>query len=342
VSLYRAGNLLEESRVLSDNQGEFFRLPPGEYFLRVGAERSLYYPLPLTAAQAGPEADGSFLITVREPPSESPPLILPHLPPWVYIPSGNFLFGDSRNPREQHYLWLTGFFIAPFEVTNQEFGEFLRADDGYGNRENWTEAGWQWKEANRSNVTALLAPESAEYAKFGQPDQPVTWVNWFEAVAFCRWLTRNEGEGKWWFSLPNEAEWEKAARGPDNFEFSLSRRISDREAPLYNWKKNPIAEIAVIGIEATRRQFSPNRYGLYHMTGNVVEWTTSVFKPFSRKEPFRDDARNREDTRGLRVARGGSWYSASIAYVAIPYRDAFQPEHSSQDIGFRLVARRLP
>jgi formylglycine-generating enzyme required for sulfatase activity len=291
---------------------------------------------------AGPEPDGSFLITVREPPSVNPPLLFAHLPGWRYIPSGSFLFGDTRNPHEQHYVWLTGFFMAAHEVTNEEFKAFQLSNDGYDARANWTEAGWLWKESNRSNVSALLLPDEGAYPKFGQPDQPVTWVNWFEAEAYCQWLTRILGTGKWWFSLPNEAEWEKAARGPDNFEFALSRKISDREAPFYNWKKNPIAEMTVIGNETTRKQFSPNRYGLYHMTGNVVEWTASVYKPFSRKEPFRNDARNQVDTPGLRVARGGSWYSASIAYIAIPYRDAFQPEHSSQDIGFRIVARILP
>ncbi|MDZ7292941.1 MAG: formylglycine-generating enzyme family protein, partial [candidate division KSB1 bacterium] len=49
-----------------------------------------------------------------------------------------------------------------------------------------------------------------------------------------------------------------------------------------------------------------------------------------------------DDTAGLRVARGGSWYSASIAILYIPYRDAFQPEHSTQDLGFRIVAKLLP
>jgi hypothetical protein len=55
-----------------------------------------------------------------------------------------------------------------------------------------------------------------------------------------------------------------------------------------------------------------------------------------------DDDRNHDDTAGLRVARGGSWYSASIAILYIPYRDAFQPEHSTQDIGFRIAAKLLP
>ena len=61
-----------------------------------------------------------------------------------------------------------------------------------------------------------------------------------------------------------------------------------------------------------------------------------------RDHPFADDERNHDDTPGVRSVRGGSWYSASIAYLYIPYRDSFQPEHSNQELGFRVVAKALP
>jgi formylglycine-generating enzyme required for sulfatase activity len=88
--------------------------------------------------------------------------------------------------------------------------------------------------------------------------------------------------------------------------------------------------------------FRPNRYGLYHMTGNVAEWMQGMFVPSNQTRPYRDDERNHDDTPGLRVARGGSWYGAATSYLSIPYRDAFQPEHNSQESGFRVVVRHLP
>jgi formylglycine-generating enzyme required for sulfatase activity len=232
--------------------------------------------------------------------------------------------------------------MAPFEVTNREFRSFIAAPDGYGDDENWTRAGLRWKTEHRSNASGILPEDHPDYARFGRGDQPVTWVNWFEADAFCQWLTRTLGRGRWWFSLPHEAEWEKAARGPDNLDFSLGMLLSDNELMLYNWKKNLGAPVTVVGTTEEMHAYRPNRYGLYHMTGNVVEWTQSLLRPFNVRQPYQDDERNHPDTPGLRVARGGSWYSASIAYMYIPYRDAFQPEHSSQDIGFRIVARPLP
>jgi formylglycine-generating enzyme required for sulfatase activity len=341
--IFRAGTNPGDAEPVSEAGVDHLWLQPGRYFLMlVAPSRPLYYPVQCTGYRSGPDEEGSLVVTIRPFPLEEPPLPAPELPSWVYIPSGTFLLGDRRNPREPHHVWLTGFFIAPFEITNREFREFLVARDGYRGDANWTEAGLVWREGNRSNVSALLPANHPEFDRFGRPDQPVTRVNWFEADAFCRWLTMKRGSNGWWFSLPSEAEWEKAARGPDGFDFALGMQISDHDVDLYNWKKNPGATVTVVGIDSSLSCYRPNRYGLYHITGNVVEWTQSIFQPFSRKTPFKDDERNHPRTAGLRVARGGSWYSASIATMYIPYRDAFQPEHSSRDLGFRIVARPLP
>ena len=55
-----------------------------------------------------------------------------------------------------------------------------------------------------------------------------------------------------------------------------------------------------------------------------------------------DDDRNKDDTTGERVLRGGSWYTASVAVLYIPYRENFQPEVQTPYLGFRVVARPLP
>jgi formylglycine-generating enzyme required for sulfatase activity len=341
LTLFKAGRTLADTVRIEQFDGHRIWLTPGNYFVRSKhPTATVFYPVPLTGYRCGPDKDGSFVVTIRTAPHVSPPTLSDSLPPFVYIPSGSFLMGDRQNPRETHYVWVTAFFMAPFEVTNDEFRRFLSAPDGYNDDANWTEQGRRWRKSAKSHVSALLRPEYPDYRRFGRADVPVTWVTWFEANAFCKWLMRRFPG--WLFSLPTDAEWEKAARGPDNFDYALSMFVSDAEEHLYNWRKNPDAPVPLFGIEESRRLFRPNRYGLYHMTGNVVEWTQSTDKPFNRENPFVNDERNRDDAAGKRTARGGSWYSAATSYLYIPYRDSFQPEHSTQDIGFRVVAKVLP
>ncbi len=344
LTLFKAGNNLHDALVMPLTNGERTWLPRGNYFLKVEQSgRTFFYPIPIIGYHAGPDKGGTFTVTLRAPGTESPHGLLPDLPDFVFIPSGHFLFGDHMRVQEPHYVWLGGFFINPFEVTNAEFREFLIDPHGYADDTNWTEAGRKWKAVNPSHSTALLKPTDTDYQRFGQPDEPVVQINWFEANAFCHWLTKTIGKGRWILSLPTEAEWEKAARGPDNFDYGLGMNISDNEVGLYNWKKNPGAEFTVVGLKETKSKYLPNRYGIYHMTGNVAEWTQSIYRAYNRQHPyFDDDDRNYDETPGEHVLRGGSWYTASIAVLYIPYRENFRPEVQTPYLGFRVVARPLP
>ncbi len=339
LELFRAGKDLEDARPVAEFDGRHIWLTKGNYFLRAkSADRVEHFPVPIQGYRAGTERDDTFAVTVRPfldgPPSNGMKL--------NFIPSGHFLFGDRQNPREPHLVWTQGFFIAQFEVTNEEFKEFLDSPDGYGNIMNWTPNGNVWRSKHLSRTSANISIDDQEFKRFGKADQPVTQVNWYEAAAYCNWLTKKLGGGRWLYTLPSEAEWEKAARGPDNFDYPLSQSLSDDETGLYNWRKNPSAEITVVGSSETLTNYRPNRYGIYHLGGNVVEWTQGLYRPFNRDKPYdADDGRNQNESDGVRVVRGGSWYSASNALMYIPYRDTFQPEISHNDLGFRVVVRSL-
>jgi formylglycine-generating enzyme required for sulfatase activity len=337
--IYQSGTALDRARVVRRGVRDSVWMPAGSYFttVRDGA-RDLYYPVPILGYRLGPDRDGAFILTVRGAPSADPPGV----PPFAFIPSGHFLIGDRTNPRETHYVWVPAFFVGVFEVTNAQFREFYNDPSGFASDANWTEAGRAWKARERSEASALLHPNDTESRRFGQPDQPVTSVTWFEAMAYCRWMTAHTGGGRWIYALPNDAEWEKAARGPDGFDYGLGSAISDAEIPLYNWRKNPDVPVTVVGWEETRRSFRHNRYGLYHASGNVAEWTASAFLPYSRQQPYSDDSRNNPDLAERRTVRGGSWYSATSAPLYLPYRDAFQPWHRGRDVGFRIVAKLIP
>lgn len=340
LSLFVAGDNLDQAKQIEDFDGEPIWLTTGNYYLKAELPGgSAFYPVPLLGYRSGTEKDDSFAINVRPAP-ETPPSISDSK--FTFIPGGHFLFGNQQNTREPHYVWTPGYFIGEFEVTNGEFRAFIEAADGYANDSNWTDAGKNWKKRARGASSSILTFDDPEFRRFGQDDHPVTQVTWFEASAYCRWLTRKVGNGRWLYSLPTEAEWEKAARGPDNFDFPLSRFFSDAESVLYNWRKNPSAEVTVIGSRESIGKFRPNRYGVYHLGGNVVEWTLGLYKPFNREKPYMaDDGRNNDHAEGVRVVRGGSWYSASKALMYIPYRDTFLPEISHNDLGFRVVVRNL-
>jgi formylglycine-generating enzyme required for sulfatase activity len=344
LTLFKAGKDLPSATAISPIGAERIWLPRGNYFLKVEqSARTFSYPIPITGYRSGPDRNGALGVTIRLPGTDSPRGLFPDLPDYVFIPSGHFLFGDQLRLQEPHYVWLGAYFINPFEVTNAEFWEFLIDSGGYADDSNWTEAGREWKTANDSHATALLKLTDPDYQRFGRPDQPVVQVNWFEANAFCRWLTKTAGRGAWIFGLPTEAEWEKAARGPDNFDYGLGVNISDKEVELYNWKKNPSAEVTVVGVSETKSKYQANRYGVYHMTGNVAEWTQSIYRVYNRQHPYvDDDDRNHDEVSGERVLRGGSWYTASIAVLYIPYRENFRPAVQAPYLGFRVVARPVP
>ena len=343
IRLFKAGRDLQGAKLVEPFNGESAWLSKGNYFLQARQQdRTSFYPISILGYRSGPDADGTLTITIRSFPVSGPPPLTKDSGAWAYIPSGYFLLGERLNPIEPHFVWLPAFYISTFELTNAQFREFLRDFQGFKEDSNWTGEGKRWKSLNDSHATALLTPGDADYRRFGQDELPVVQVNWFEAQAFCHWLTQKVGQNRWQFSLPSEGEWEKAARGPDSFDYGLGMSVSDNEVPLYNWKKNPDTPVTLVGFRESTSRYLPNRYGLLHMSGNAAEWTLSVYHPYNREHPYVDDERNSESAQGLRVIRGGSWYTASIAVLSTSYRETFQPDVHTSYLGFRIVARILP
>ncbi len=341
VRLFRAGATLADAReVPLASDGAW--LVEGNYFLEASrAGRRWLYPVSLAGFRSGPDSGGSYAVTIRSPGDA-----VPELPPggdggFAFVPAGPFVLGERRNPREPHFAWTTAFFLGTFEVTNGEFRRFLADPGGYADRRSFTEAGWAAR-PEKTRSTARLKPGDEGYDRFGRDDLPVVLVSWYEANAYARWLTRTVGRGRWLYRLPTEAEWEKAARGPDGFDYGLGMELSEPQAGLYNWRKNPGAAVTLVGAAETRARFLPNRYGIWHASGNAGEWTQSVSRPFGRTAPYRDDDRNGDATPGFRVTRGGSWYSATTSRLSLGYREEFQPELASDDLGFRIAAFALP
>ncbi|MEI6180663.1 MAG: SUMF1/EgtB/PvdO family nonheme iron enzyme [Chloroflexales bacterium] len=248
------------------------------------------------------------------PSATTAPTALPAwVPEMVEVPVGSFLMGSSdanaewKGEKPQHTLTLPTYWIGKTEVTNAQFRPFVEGD-GYTNRDYWTEAGWTWRQAN--NVTR------PEY--WNGPDYPVVGVSWFEAVAYCRWLSKQTGIA---FRLPTEAEWEKAARGPDGLLWPWGNTWDAKRA---NSSESGLNQPMPVG----QYPDGASPYGALDMAGNAWEWCATKWgKPYPYQlEDEWQAAYLRDDT--IRVIRGGSWDNGRI-YVRGAYRYNYSGSHIS-------------
>jgi formylglycine-generating enzyme required for sulfatase activity/energy-coupling factor transporter ATP-binding protein EcfA2 len=266
---------------------------------------------------------------------------------WVQVPADDFLMGTT--PQEvqaiaeqygkdweksvqrevpQRLIYLDAFRIARYPVTNQEFKRFLDAG-GYADQQFWCEAGWQWRQGPGRDQ-----PANWDDPRFGirRPNRPVVGVTWFEAQAYCRWLTERLRQGgklgtDETVRLPTEAEWEKAARGTDGRWWPWE---NEWDAEKANTAEKGPGTTTPVGIFPDG--VSP--YGALDMAGNVWEWTSSLYKPYPYKA---NDGREDPDAEGPRVLRGGACSSTAVN-ARSAYRYAASPDSVWLDnIGFRCV-----
>ena len=274
---------------------------------------------------------------------------------WVEVPAGPFLMGSIEadeqaddDERPQHTLDLPAFLISRYPITNGQYRPFVEGG-GYGERRYWTEEGWAWRtgerepdlspiddEDLRENYARWLAGRPVERRDrpfwwgdphFGLPSRPVVGVSWFEAQAYCTWLTGRFQVSGFKFQvwrdgqletlnlkpetlavrLPSEAEWEKAARGTDGRRYPWGDEWSAGRA---NTEESGIGETSAAGMFPT----GASPYGALDMAGNVWEWTRTRWGRTSARRPDYgypyDLSDGREDPSGpdLRVVRGGSWF----------------------------------
>jgi len=233
---------------------------------------------------------------------------------------------QNRFEREQpaHDLTLSGYWMAKHPVTVGEYRRFIEKA-GYTTERYWTPAGWEWRAAS-----SRMLPDHWDQSPWSNDDRlPVVGVSWFEAAAFCEWLSAHADRA---IRLPSEAEWEKAARGSD--------------ARLYPWgdvfdalscntrtsgigRTIPVDEVPTSG---------DSIYGISGLIGNVSEWTASRFEPY----PFDlSGERERPQEACLRVTRGGSWFSPDIRARATS-RGMNDPWFTDRDLGFRVACTSRP
>ena len=181
--------------------------------------------------------------------------------------------------------------ISETEITIGQYLEFC--DKTNSHWPHWLEKG---------NEYNIYTGTNKYYSKIGMSESnsnhPITGVSALDADAFCKWKGGR---------LPTEQEWEYAAKGGEDYEYSGSDNLD----PIAWYNRNSGSKTHRV------RSRAPNGYGLYDMRGNVWEWTSS-----------------KEGTD--RVFRGGSWRDSEV-YFSFSFRLTNNPTFRNYSIGFRLA-----
>jgi len=227
----------------------------------------------------------------------------------VLIPKGEFTMGSSEHADEtKHQVVLEAYWIDKYETSNARYKEFMR-------------------------VTSHPAPAYWDDPRLSKPNQPVVGVSWTDANAFCKW------EGK---RLPTEAEWERAAKGPDgDRHYPWGHTIDPKKA---NYGQNVGRTMPVDSYPE-----GVSGFGVYNMAGNVFEWVDDWYDPTSYKQSVALNPKGAEQgynfaNQGpVKVLRGGSWLAPETS-LHTSHRFWNQPDNNSYGVGlgFRCALSAQP
>ncbi len=225
---------------------------------------------------------------------------LPRINKTVFIPAGTFIMGSNdRLPDEgpEHRVSLKDYYIDLYEVTNAQYGEFVR-ETGRKRPDHW---------------------RGGKIPK-GKENHPVVFVSWYDARDYCHWAGKR---------LPTNEEWEKGARGPDGRIFPWGNAFDKNKGniPLLR-----IGDTTPVGSFEDGRSY----YGLYDMSGNVWEWTSSWYKAYPGNQHPTENYGEKYKT-----LKGGSWFDCSFYKCGISApsfnRGFFIPETKNPSFGFRCA-----
>lgn len=161
-------------------------------------------------------------------------------------------------------------------------------------------------------------------------DEAVIFVDYYEAEAFCDWLSKKEGKT---YRLPTEAEWEYACRAGSYWNFWMDDGLP---GVYHKNQQNVWGTDSTICLQVGKTP--PNPFGLYDMHGNVEEWCSDWYGPYEASA--QTDPVGRAD--GLyKVTRGGS-HSTPERFLRSANRMAMLPEDKHWLTGFRVVQADMP
>lgn len=280
---------------------------------------------PTPTLTRSPSATRLPTLAPSPPLPTSPPVARSEL---ISIPEGLVRLGTPRgeqgdpDEKPQHDVRVYAFQIERFEVTNAQYQACVAA---------------------RACPSPLRANSYTRPSYFGNPSFygfPVVNVTWDMAAAYCRWIGRR---------LPNEAEWERAGRGADNWRYTYTNILGmqfewnaiyhgsplsfcEANCPFSSfWRdvNDGWADTAPVG---SFSYDSSKGFGVMDMAGNVREWTSNWYDPNAYTDG--NDISGPNSPTGTRVVRGGSWADEPRRLAD---RDSLAPNEANDRTGFRCA-----
>ncbi len=239
---------------------------------------------------------------------------------WVTIPAGEFTYQNGKMTLDYDYQ------IARYPVTYAQFQTFLDDPEGFNDPDNRWFAGLAQPDKHKP-----MREQEFKYA-----NHPREMVNWYQALAFCRWLSWRLGGGydleqvdQWAVRLPTEFEWEKAARGMTGWQYPYGDKF---DALRGNTSETGIGQTSAVGIFPLGDALHWDK-PVADLSGNVWEWCLTDYRN-SQRHMKQDDLQ----TDVWRVLRGGAWSGLDNDARAV-YRLSYDPGNRNFSFGFRFVAR---
>lgn len=195
------------------------------------------------------------------------------------IPAGKFSMGSGERANETpvHTVYVDAFYLEVHEVTHLQWKRFVEANP-------------EWSKDRidpRLHDGGYLRHWNGNSYDPQLDNHPIYNLSWPAAAAYVKWAGKR---------LPTEAEWERAARGPEGFRFAYGNEYDATKANTGYRRQGTVP----VG------SYAPNGYGIYDLTGNVMEWCADWFADnYYAASPDRNPLG--PDSGPSHVLRGGSW-----------------------------------
>lgn len=206
---------------------------------------------------------------------------------FCFIPEGTFLGGEDGTEEMEVKA---PFYLGRSPLTVALFQAFL-ADSGY-----------EFPEADLQDMLEVSS----------MPDCPAVNISWLDAKEICRWLRKKTGH---YYSLPQNDEWEKAARGEDGRKYPWGTEFPNDNLACFNQLESKTTS------QVNIRPDGASPYGCMDMSGNVWEWCIDSF----------------DDERDPHILKGGSWQNPEEFLDCGKKTFSFPPEKRRTYMGIRLL-----